>query len=80
MSDIGALASILSVPCLSSSQVLCQMQRETWSCGFLQKWLSKMIKLPFGHLGRVRLTQDDSHGVPGDEEFLVGWDGVGEQL
>jgi hypothetical protein len=31
-------------------------------------------------LRRVRLAHDHSHCVPRDEKFLVGWDGIGEQL
>ncbi|MGH9511146.1 MAG: hypothetical protein ACRD2U_03315 [Terriglobales bacterium] len=26
------------------------------------------------------LTQDDAHCISGNQEFFVGWDGIGEQL
>src|ERR1035437_4553720 len=31
-------------------------------------------------LGRMRLAQNDAHGVPSDQEFFVSGDGVGEQF
>src|ERR1700690_372980 len=31
-------------------------------------------------LRRVRLTEDDSDGIAGDQQFLVGRDGIDEQL